>query len=148
MPELQKYIALSLQLETNRGGRRESFDRDLRSILKFVMLSRSTISLAQKTCLLRQCPFLSRSLSSVDVDQVADANSSGQVKMIRHTKKEMPVGKILPMNVHLAVIKVRENAWAKFDETVELSVNLGVDPRKPNQSIKVNCLFVVKRIYS
>ena len=102
------------------------------------MLSRSTISSAQKTRLLRQYPFLSRSLSSVNIDQAADSNLSEMVKMIRHTKKEMPVGKIPPMNVHLAVNKVRENAWAKFDETVELSVNLGVDPRKPNQSIKVN----------
>ena len=32
---------------------------------------------------------------------------------------------------------MREAAWAKFDETVEVAVNLGVDPRKPNQSVKV-----------
>jgi len=31
---------------------------------------------------------------------------------------------------------VKSHAWAKFDETVEISVNLGLDPRKPNQSIK------------
>jgi len=39
-------------------------------------------------------------------------------------------------NIHYAIEIVKESAWAKFDETVEIAVNLGVDPRKPNQSIK------------
>mmetsp|Transcript_8988 Transcript_8988/g.9034 ORF Transcript_8988/g.9034 Transcript_8988/m.9034 type:complete len:277 (+) Transcript_8988:100-930(+) len=41
-----------------------------------------------------------------------------------------------PMNVIVAVQKVKELVWAKFDETVEIAVNLNVDPRKPNMSIK------------
>lgn len=41
-----------------------------------------------------------------------------------------------PLNINDAVEKLREVAWAKFDETVELSINLNVDPRKPNQSVK------------
>jgi len=39
-------------------------------------------------------------------------------------------------NIHDAVALLRETAWAKFDETVEVAVNLNLDPRKPNQSIK------------
>jgi len=31
---------------------------------------------------------------------------------------------------------VKANAWTRFNETVDISVNLGLDPRKPNQSIK------------
>lgn len=42
----------------------------------------------------------------------------------------------VPINIHVAVDVVKDLAWAKFDETVELSLNLGLDPRKPNQSIK------------
>ena len=41
-----------------------------------------------------------------------------------------------PLNINDAVEKLRELAWAKFDETVELSVNLNLDPRKPSQSVK------------
>lgn len=35
-----------------------------------------------------------------------------------------------------AVSKVKETANAKFDETVEISLNLGVDPRKADQMIR------------
>lgn len=44
--------------------------------------------------------------------------------------------KLSPLNIHPAVDLMKASCWAKFDETVEISVNLGVDPRKPNQSIK------------
>jgi hypothetical protein len=47
------------------------------------------------------------------------------------------LSKLSPQNVHEAVNLLRQAKWAKFDETVEIAVNLGVDPRKPNQSIKV-----------
>jgi large subunit ribosomal protein L1 len=35
-----------------------------------------------------------------------------------------------------AVAKVKENAKAKFDETVEVSMNLGVDPRHADQMVR------------
>ena len=31
---------------------------------------------------------------------------------------------------------LRQHTWAAFDETFEIAVNLGVDPRKPNQTIR------------
>ena len=39
-------------------------------------------------------------------------------------------------NVHDAVNLVKSYARARFVETVDLAIRLGVDPRKPNQSIK------------
>lgn len=39
-------------------------------------------------------------------------------------------------NVKEAIAKVKEVAFAKFDETVELSFNLGVDPRHADQMIR------------
>lgn len=35
-----------------------------------------------------------------------------------------------------AVLRVKDTARAKFDETVEIAVRLGVDPRKPNQNVR------------
>lgn len=39
-------------------------------------------------------------------------------------------------NIHQAIDHVKSSAWAKFDETIEISLNTGLDPRKPNQSVK------------
>jgi large subunit ribosomal protein L1 len=39
-------------------------------------------------------------------------------------------------NVKEAIAKVKEVAFAKFDETVELAFNLGVDPRHADQMIR------------
>jgi large subunit ribosomal protein L1 len=35
-----------------------------------------------------------------------------------------------------AIVKVKDTATGKFDETVEISLNLGVDPRKADQMIR------------
>lgn len=48
-------------------------------------------------------------------------------------------GKVEPgrrYNLGEAVAKVKEIAFAKFDETVELTVWLGVDPRKADQLVR------------
>jgi large subunit ribosomal protein L1 len=31
---------------------------------------------------------------------------------------------------------IKELSWAKFDETIEITVQMGLDPRKPNQAVK------------
>src|ERR1700730_1201018 len=60
--------------------------------------------------------------------------------MKKHGKKyEAAVAKIEPSrkhNIDEAVAKVKEIAFAKFDETVELTVWLGVDPRKADQLVR------------
>ncbi len=39
-------------------------------------------------------------------------------------------------NLEEAVDILKENSFAKFDETVELSLNLGIDPRKSDQVVR------------
>jgi len=41
-----------------------------------------------------------------------------------------------PVNIYHAVDLVKEKSWAKFDEGVDLSVRLGVNPTKPNQAVR------------
>lgn len=80
-----------------------------------------------------------RHLSSLDVSEAVPAEKPAVKKMTKREKKEVVVS-VEPQNIHTAIVKMRELAWAKFDETVEIAVNLGVDPRKPNQSVKVKDL--------
>ncbi|MEK7244505.1 MAG: 50S ribosomal protein L1, partial [Pseudomonadota bacterium] len=35
-----------------------------------------------------------------------------------------------------AVRLVKDNAQAKFDETIEIAINLGVDPKQPDQNVR------------
>ncbi len=51
----------------------------------------------------------------------------------RHTvqKTSYPI-----LSIHSILNEVRAASWAKFDETLEVSINTGLDPRKPNQSVK------------
>ena len=43
------------------------------------------------------------------------------------------------LSVEEAVSLVKKNAVAKFDETVDLAVNLGVDPRHADQMVRGVC---------
>ena len=60
--------------------------------------------------------------------------------MKKHGKKyRAALDKIEPgrkYNLDSAIAKVKEIAFAKFDETVELTVWLGVDPRKADQLVR------------
>lgn len=73
------------------------------------------------------------------IDTNNDNNNNSNIvvlkEKIRHTKVK-DSQKFPPMNIHKAVELVKELSWAKFDESVEISLNLGLDPRKPNQSVK------------
>ncbi len=60
-------------------------------------------------------------------------------KMKRGKKYLAALEKIEPNKKHTldeAVAKVKEIAFAKFDETVELTMWLGVDPRKADQLVR------------
>jgi large subunit ribosomal protein L1 len=57
----------------------------------------------------------------------------------RGKKYQAATGKLDPnkkYSLEEAVAKVKEVAFAKFDETVELTVWLGVDPRKADQNVR------------
>jgi large subunit ribosomal protein L1 len=48
--------------------------------------------------------------------------------------KRLPIG--APQSAHAALELVKQTAFAKFDETVEVSVHLGVDPRHADQLVR------------
>jgi len=55
-------------------------------------------------------------------------------KKIKAALEKVEPGKEYPLDE--AVKLVKEMAYAKFDETVDLSFNLGVDPRKSDQMVR------------
>ncbi|MCW3095081.1 MAG: ribosomal protein, partial [Chthonomonadaceae bacterium] len=59
---------------------------------------------------------------------------------VRHGKRYAALLKSLPAehvyDVEAALAKVKELATAKFDETVDVAVNLGVDPRHGDQMVR------------
>lgn len=57
-------------------------------------------------------------------------------KKYQDSKKEKPAE---PVSVEEAVAFLKKHPVAKFDESVELSLRLGVDPRKTDQTIRGSC---------
>ena len=55
-------------------------------------------------------------------------------KRSREARGKIDTGKHYPVLEALNLLK--ENATAKFDETVEVAINLGVDPRKSDQIVR------------
>jgi large subunit ribosomal protein L1 len=55
-------------------------------------------------------------------------------KQIRNAKEKVDRSRAYPLDEALALLK--EGAFAKFDESVEVSIRLGVDPRKADQMIR------------
>lgn len=58
-------------------------------------------------------------------------------KRIRAAREKMDAGKVYSLEEAVKLIK--ESASAKFDETVEVSLNLGVDPRHADQMVRGVC---------
>jgi large subunit ribosomal protein L1 len=55
-------------------------------------------------------------------------------KMLKAAKEKMEPVKEYPLEE--AVTKVKELSFVKFDETVDMAMNLGVDPRKSDQMVR------------
>ncbi|WP_106302192.1 50S ribosomal protein L1 [Martelella mediterranea] len=55
-------------------------------------------------------------------------------KRIQKTREGVDVNKLYPLTE--AVQMVKERAVAKFDETIEVAMNLGVDPRHADQMVR------------
>lgn len=60
-------------------------------------------------------------------------------KRAKLIKDKVEAGKIYPANEALSLLK--ELATAKFEESVDVSVNLGVDPRKSDQNVRGSTLL-------
>lgn len=67
--------------------------------------------------------------STIDSDKKTEARR----KSLPRPPKDLKIG---ITNINDAFETVKKYKWASFDETVEAIINLNVDPRKPNQSIK------------
>lgn len=55
-------------------------------------------------------------------------------KNIKNAKEQIDRAKVYGLDEALELLKT--NAYAKFDETVDISVRLGVDPRKADQMVR------------
>jgi large subunit ribosomal protein L1 len=55
-------------------------------------------------------------------------------KQMKSAKEKIDRNKTYPLDEALAIVK--DAAYAKFDETVDLAVRLGVDPRKADQMVR------------
>lgn len=60
-------------------------------------------------------------------------------KRLRAIREKMVEGELSPLAEALS--KVKEFASAKFDESIDVSVNLGVDPRKSDQVVRGSTLL-------
>lgn len=59
---------------------------------------------------------------------------AGLTRRARRIREKIDAGKSYPVLQALNLLK--ENATTKFDETVEVAINLGVDPRKSDQIVR------------
>jgi large subunit ribosomal protein L1 len=59
---------------------------------------------------------------------------SSHGKRVLKTREGIDRGKLYPLDEAVLMIKARANA--KFDETVEIAMNLGVDPRHADQMVR------------
>ena len=62
---------------------------------------------------------------------------AGHGKRIRDARAKATAAGAMPLEQALDLVK--ENARAKFDETVEVAINLGIDARKSDQSVRGAC---------
>ena len=60
--------------------------------------------------------------------------------MAKNGKRMRAAREKVDPNVHVSIAEavrvVKENATAKFDETIEVSINLNVDPRNADQNVR------------
>lgn len=59
---------------------------------------------------------------------------AGRSKRVRELRDQVDKNVLIPVDD--ALVRVKELASAKFDESVDVAVNLGVDPRKSDQVVR------------
>lgn len=55
-------------------------------------------------------------------------------KRLKNIKKDVNLNKVYSLKEAVAIVK--KNAVAKFDETIEISMMLGIDTKKPEQNVR------------
>lgn len=89
-------------------------------------LARSVLRCARSYRATSNVRYFSEAATAVATEPESD-------KPKRHTLNKEHID---DLTIHKAIDRVKAMAWANFDETVEISINTGLDPRKPNQSVK------------
>ena len=74
--------------------------------------------------------------ANVSAEQIKATRLAGGKRMV-DVKKGLPPGKAYAVDEAVKLIKSR--AKAKFDETIEVAVNLGVDPKHADQMVRGVC---------
>lgn len=80
-----------------------------------------------------------KDVPAVEGNEAADTPKATKVKKIKPKRKPKRVRydfKLGPVIIQEAIELARKHKWAKFDESVELTIRTGLDPRKPNQNVK------------
>lgn len=54
----------------------------------------------------------------------------------KHTKAQQVAGQKVPMQIDKALETVKAAAYAKFDESVDVNINLGIDATKGDQAVR------------
>lgn len=102
---------------------------------RFIRLG--TASLRRAACLRATCApvrsIVSEFSTAPEASNETPRTTSGKV---RHNKVKGVKKSYESFNVHMALNEVKAKAWARFDEGVDIAIQLNVDPRKPNQNIR------------
>jgi len=72
----------------------------------------------------------------ISADTIKETREAGGKRMLA-VKQGLPLGKSYAIDEAVKIIKAR--AKAKFDETIEVAVNLGVDPKHADQMVRGVC---------
>jgi large subunit ribosomal protein L1 len=74
--------------------------------------------------------------AQISPEKIKETRDAGGKRMLA-VKDGLPAGKIYSVDEAVKIIKSR--AKAKFDETVEIAMNLGVDPKHADQMVRGVC---------
>ena len=74
--------------------------------------------------------------AQISPEKIKETRDAGGKRMLA-VKEGLPAGKMYTVDEAVKIIKAR--AKAKFDETVEIAMNLGVDPKHADQMVRGVC---------
>ncbi|MBS0250358.1 MAG: 50S ribosomal protein L1 [Proteobacteria bacterium] len=74
--------------------------------------------------------------AQISAEKIKETRDAGGKRMLT-VKQGLPAGKSYGVDEAVKIIK--ERAKAKFDETIEVAVNLGVDPKHADQMVRGVC---------